>query len=279
MEQKMNDNLPQDWAFPDFSPLKEIAKSIEEMMRPVAETMLRFQEMMRPIIATIESLKPNFDGLITGLAEATRTILVVNKLGDAQFVYWSHIKKEFIEDILSSNNINKTLRKLFVLRRVSTVDNTIKNCRGNSSLARHMRLFDQSIIAFRCGQSDLAVIGFTSIIDGLLTDISGNHTTKIATRAAAILDKMEKNESVDSDEYALLTLIITFQKTLNAFSASSDFSQKEPIGLNRHWIIHGRSRRRKTKLDCIKLINLIYGILLIDAFGKHEATVDGPIIV
>ena len=76
----------------------------------------------------------------------------------------------------------------------------------------------------------------------------------------------------DHDEYATLTLALTLEKTLDSFSAFSDFSKKEPKGLNRHWIAHGRSTRKKTKLDCVKMINLIYGLLLIEQLDSLETT-------
>ena len=66
----------------------------------------------------------------------------------------------------------------------------------------------------------------------------------------------------------MFSLFYTFNKTVEIFTANSDFHGKEPKGLNRHWIAHGRSRRKKTKLDCVKLINLVYGIILIDAHIK-----------
>lgn len=54
------------------------------------------------------------------------------------------------------------------------------------------------------------------------------------------------------------------------FSANSEFSKKELKGLNRHWIAHGRSLKRKTKLDVVKMINLIYGMLLINELDDHS---------
>lgn len=64
--------------------------------------------------------------------------------------------------------------------------------------------------------------------------------------------------------------MLTFEKTMELFSTNFDFKGEEPKELNRHWIMHGRSRRRKTEHDCVKLIYFIYGILLIDEFGKKE---------
>ena len=82
--------------------------------------------------------------------------------------------------------------------------------------------------------------------------------------------KLSTDKVLNQDEYAMLALAITFEKTLDLFSSTSSFASKEPKYLNRHWIAHGRSLHKKTKLDCIKMINLIYGLLLIDKFDSED---------
>jgi CRP-like cAMP-binding protein len=74
---------------------------------------------------------------------------------------------------------------------------------------------------------------------------------------------------LDENEIALIMLSITFQKAVEILSAKSDFSKKEPDNLNRHWIMHGRSRSEKTKLDCIKLMKREFGFLLDDAKTRY----------
>ena len=130
-------------------------------------------------------------------------------------------------------------------------------------LQKHKRLYFQSVKAFRNGDSDLAVTGLTSVFDVLLTEISGNPTSSLKARVEAIKKKLKNEELLDHDEYAMITLALTLERTLDSFSANSDFKGKEPKGLNRHWIAHGRSTRKKSKIDCVKMINLIYGLLLI----------------
>ena len=131
-------------------------------------------------------------------------------------------------------------------------------------MQKHKRLYSQSVNAFRSGDSDLAVTGFTSVFDSLLADTSGNPTSRLGPRIDAIKQKLDNDELLNHDEYAMITLAMTLEKTLDSFSAPSDFKGKEPKGLNRHWIAHGRSTRKKTQLDCVKMINLIYGLLLIE---------------
>ena len=158
---------------------------------------------------------------------------------------------------METNNVNKYLREYMIRERFQTVKNTIEKTLSCPKIQKHERLYVQSVKAFRDGASDLAVTGFTSVFDGLLADISNDPSASLVPRIKVIKEKLEKEELLTHDEYAILTFAYTFDKTLDSFSARSDFAGKEPKGLNRHWIAHGRSTRKKTKLDCVKMINLM----------------------
>lgn len=190
-------------------------------------------------------------------------------MGDAQFVFWDYMTEEYVDAIVDSENINKTLREQMIRERFSKVYRIIDKTLSSAVMHKHKRLYSQSVKAFRNGGNDLAVTGFTSVFDGLLADTSGNPAASLKPRINVIKHKLENDELLDHDEYAMITFAMTLEKTLDSFSANSDFEGEEPKGLNRHWIAHGRSTRKKTKLDCVKMINLIYGLLLI---GELEST-------
>ena len=259
-----NNNLP------DFSAFSEISKRIEEMMRPVSETLQRINDIMRPIVETIEKYKTQIQASMEVFSEAVQNMEVIERLGNAQFVCWEYKGLDFANQIIATKNINKTLREYLVKEKFSSVNNTILMCKSNSSMQKYLRLFNQAVAAYECGDNNIAVTGFTSVFDGLLADISGNNTHRLPPRISVVLKKLEKDEVLENDEYATLTLAYTFQKTVESFSESAPFDKKEPKGLNRHWIAHGRSCRKRTKLDCIKLINLIYGLLLINELEEKS---------
>ena len=236
--------------------------------------MQRVQEALRPLIEAIEENKKKMAEVGPELANvakrASRSLEAVNKMGDAQFVYWNYMTSKYVDDVVSSDNLNKTLWQYIIHDRYQRVNATIDNsCKMNAMKKRH-RLYTQAVRAFQNGDSDLAVTGFTSVFDGLLADISKNPTSKLPPRIEAIKEKLKTDEVLNHDEYATLTWAITFEKTMDSFCVFSDFKRKEPKGLNRHWIVHGRSTRKKTKLDCVKMINLIYGLLLIAEFDTKE---------
>lgn len=269
----MNDNYPVPWQDSDFSILNETISRIREITRSAQEMMQNLQDILRPLFETIEQYKPNIIAIGAALSGMARSLSAIGKLGDAQFVYWDYLPPEFVDAIVDSKNTNKTLRELLEHDRFRKVNDTVNQTLAHPMIRSYKRLYMQCVKAFQNGNRDLAVLGFVSIFDGLLSDISKNPTHSLKPRIDAIKQKLDKKEILNSDEHAVLTLAVTVEKTLDTFAASSDFNGKEPKGLNRHWIAHGRSLRRKTKLDCVKMINLIYGLLLIeelDTTGETE---------
>ena len=258
----------------NFNPLWEndTISRINEIMFPITNQVQKIQETFKPILDALEKFKVHFNEIGNALVKASRPLDAIRKMGEAQFVYWEYMTSEYIDLILNAENLNKALREYTQQDRFCKVNNTIDKIFSSPEMHKHRRLFSQSVKAFRDGNSDLAVTGFTSVFDGFLSDVSKNTSSSLTPRIKTIKEKLDNDELLDHDEYATLTLALTLEKTLDSFSAFSDFSKKEPKGLNRHWIAHGRSTRKKTKLDCVKMINLIYGLLLIEQLDSLETT-------
>ena len=251
------------WQGYDFSGLSAALSRIQEITRPALEALQNIQSTLQPIVEALEQYKPKVEEIGQVLLHVSRRFSAIEKMGDAQFVFWDYMTDEFVDAIVGAENINKTLREQLIRDRFSAVNKTIDKTLSSAVMHKHKRLYSQSVKAFRNGGNDLAVTGFTSVFDGLLADTSGNPAASLKPRINVIKHKLDNDEFLDNDEYAMLTLALTLEKTLDSFSAPSDFKGKEPTGLNRHWIAHGRSTRKKSKIDCVKMINLIYGLLLI----------------
>lgn len=221
---------------------------------------------------TLNYISNRFAEIAQNLSEWSRPYRAIEKLGENQYVYWDYLDDEMIDTLLQSNNINKTMREINSEKNYADVKVIAAKCSESPRMIPYHKLFHQAMNSFHTGDNDLALLGFLSIVDGLLSDVSNNITsTSIYGRANPILEKLENSEAVENSEYAELALLITFRDTMESLGAKSDFSKKEPKNLNRHWIMHGRSRRRKTKLDCVKMIRFIYGIILLDEFSRKEA--------
>ena len=257
------DNTFSHWQNNDLSELKDIAFQIHEITRPLMEAMQTIRDLLHPIVQAAEQHKQEIIEFGQAFKDAARIMLTIEKLGTAQYVYWDYMTSEFIDEIIESKNINKTLREMMIRDRFSGVNDTIDKTLESNEIKEYKRLYNQSVKAFRNGDSDLAVTGLTSVFDGVLTFVSDNSSHQFPPRIEIIKKKLNEHSVLDHDEYAMLTLACTLEKTLASISKRYDFDGKEPKGLNRHWIAHGRTTRKKTKLDCVKMINLIYGLLLI----------------
>lgn len=253
-----------DWRSPYFDGITKMLNGFSTYIHSF------YNNYYESIRETINAITGRFEELALNLQKWARPYNAIKKLADCQYVFWDYIDDEKVDLIIDSSNINKTLRELNIKSNFADIKDIAQRCLEKSHIKPYEKLFLQSMDAFENGNSELAILGFISIIDGLLSDVSNDTTPKIFQRADAILRKIEEDEDIDNDEFSVFALLITFRETMESFSHNSDFKKKEPKNLNRHWIMHGRSRRRKTKLDCIKTIRFIYGIILIDELSKKN---------
>ena len=263
-----NHNPFENLNLPDFSAigsvLAETTRQYQEMMRPMTDALQKYAEMMRPIEEAAESFNTRFSEITAKAAEAVRPFAAIRKFEDAQFVYWDFMPRDFMEEVIASENINKTLRVYESKNKYQKSDVVIDMCLQHPFIAPHLRVFEQTAGAYHNGQYDLAAIGLIAVIDSVLSEASSNLTHKPLDRCKAILDKISKKDALDSEEYAIITLGLTFRAMFDTLFKTVPFLESEPKYLNRNWIMHGRSKKKKTRLDCIKLLNFLYGIILID---------------
>ncbi len=228
-----------------------------------------FVKNMKPFQDMVQEMMDNIRNFVRLIAEGMRPVKALEPLADNQYIIWKYMNDEFVDMVLSSNNINKTLRVYHEKEKYKSVYETTNRCCEKIHDKTLQRLFIQAVHSFKEGDTDLAVVGLVSVIDGLLALVNESTSTKIAKEFEVLVKKLEDEQLLNDSEYAMFSLFYTFEKTVEVFTAFSKFGEKEPKGLNRHWIAHGRSKRKKTKLDCVKLINLVYGIILIDEYTKE----------
>ena len=194
----------------------------------------------------------------------------INLLGQKQYVCWEYLDEKFIDFIFETDDIDKILLEFVEKDEGRSVDSVICKCKKDSLMSKYKRIYEQSVESYRNAQYELAIVGFTSVLDGLLMDVSKKTDVSIRKRVNSIMNKLCIQIKLENNEIAFITLAMTFEKAMLIFSQSKSFNEKEPKTLNRHWIMHGRSIREKTKLDCIKVIRMVYGMLLINTMDIED---------
>lgn len=243
--------------------LRQISEQSREWLLPIQETIQKYNAVLQPIIDASKQVEDRFKQ-ITASISVPDSLKVVSKMKESQYVYWDYLTSAFIDGAINSIDFEMFLLDYESRDNYKSSERLISECDVHPFLQQYKVLFSQAIKSYRNEQYNIASTGITAIIDAVLSEATQNPTHKPKERCNAILDKLMVSDDVADEEYATLTLFMTFNAMVKSFYESIPFSNLEPSFLNRNWIMHGRIQREMTRLDCIKLLRFLYGIILID---------------
>ena len=232
-------------------PLAEALQKHIEMMQPIIEIAREYTEMMRPIIEATEAFKAQFGDITAKALKAMRPFLAINKFKDVQYVYWDFISIDFMEEVIASDNVNKTLQTYESQNKFQKSESVIIECLHHPYILSQAHVFEQTIRAYHNDQYDLATIGLLSVIDSVLSEASRNLTHNPLKRCKSIFDKIENKNPLDSDEYAIVSLGLTYQGTVESLYKTVPFQKKNQKNLNRHGLCMVVQKGKRRQLDCI----------------------------
>lgn len=237
-----------------------------EAMTPFAIMALNIQAALSPIFSVVEQFNAQFAETAAILAKSIRPVKAIEIMKKHQFVYWHRLQEDFVDRIIESEDVDSMLLDFETQNDNIILTGVIDGCSRSNLIGENRRRFIQAVEAYRMEAYDISAVALLSILDGLLATCSGENPriTSMPTHAKKILEKLELGDRINNDEYARLVLFMTFNSTIELLTRPVYFDEDEPKELNRHWIMHGRSRRVITQLDCIKLMNCIYGTIIID---------------
>lgn len=250
-----------------LSPLYEIGYYLGELVKKSAEW---YNEVFKPLQDFGREIRAKLVNISEVASAAFKPLLVADKLGKHQYVIWEYMTLGFVDTIYKSSNVDKELRLMYEKDKYRLFYSLSQEC-INCLDGNNARILSQAIDSFSLKNYDLCAIGITVVIDGELSVVTGNPGTNIKRRLEPLLGKLDDDEVLSEDEYSLFSLYLTVDATMKTFAASSDFgNEKEPQYINRHWTMHGRTERRKTKIDCVKLLRFLYAIILLDKIEKED---------
>ena len=255
---------------PEVQAMVEISNKTISVL---TETIKRFAELTAPYAELARDFTNSVAPILIEIAHISLSLSVIARLGKIQYVAWKTFPKEFYEQA-SATNSKQDLLELVVSwvedNDFGDIENTIKSLSETDQLKYNL-VFSQAIGAYRRKEYDLACLGLTAMLDRLLSDFSGMITsTSISKRVKEIENKVSINGEEGLDEFELndFILIATFTSAVDIFGETRKFDAAEP-DLNRHWIAHGRMDRSMKKIDCIRLINILYGTILMNQLAER----------
>ncbi len=251
------------------SPISKIKDSID--VNKLAQVLIGifepYRELSEKFNASFESYLPALERI----SEISNKYGAIVKLGRNQYVLRMPVSKEFVEEVNKTND-RETIDAAIEshIEHTNTVKETIEQIKREIG---SNEFFEQAVCAFYRNEYSLAILGFVSVLDRMLSKCSEQIlNVRIGSRVKAILQKVEQKgdlyiDELEEKDYALL---LTYKDALDSFGKDSKFLEDEPKELNRHWIMHGRSNRVYSRLDCIKIINMIYGTIRMSELGLED---------
>lgn len=249
-------------------PLYEVSNYIGSLIKKSTEW---YEEVFKPLQDFGREIQEKLNTFAAVASATVRPLLVADNLGKHQYVIWEYMTPEFVDTFYKSTNIDKDLRQMYEKNKYKLFYSLAHDC-TNYLDGNNARILAQAIDSFSIKNYDLCAIGITAVIDGELSVVTGNPGTNIRRRIEPLLEKLDDDVVLSEEEYSLFSLYLTVNATMQTFAAPSSFgNEREPQYINRHWTMHGRTERRKTKMDCVKLLRFLYAIMLLDKIEKEDS--------
>lgn len=184
----------------------------------------------------------------------------------ANYIFFERLTNIEAEKILNSKDIDTTLLEIHEQNNYKRLNKVIKKCISHKLITPNKELFKQSISAYEQSHYFLSAIGLFATADGLLTKTTGNLIHKFGERIKNIESYIKNEEK--KNVYNVTEIYYLYETYISAansiFIKHIDFttaSKAEYELLSRNTYIHGRTTRKTSQIDCIKLIYFIFATL------------------
>lgn len=128
----------------------------------------------------------------------------------------------------------------------------------------------ECVFSFKNCKYIITVNTLLAVIEGMLSRFYENKDNIQMMRVCREI--VEKSEQSDSNNGSIEKYIWkSYLNFITSLYTKSSFSENEPQGLNRHWLLHGRSEYNVTEVECYKLFNAICTLsVAVNQSKKHR---------
>lgn len=218
-------------------------------------------EGLKPFIDALDKLNTwyeqnaeNIASYLSVFAEYAEWSVAVEKLIENQFVFTDDLTPELAHDIYQSSDVTEVMDRYYFGNSEQNINKLIQRCGNNKNIGKYRELYNQIINAYIRGDYLIACIGLFSLVDGVLAEHSGINKTGFQKRLDRIAKKFASKAELNEIDRKTLCIYDAFTKFDCSVFQKSDFAQEEPQVVNRHWDVHGRTHRKHTKIDFLKIL-------------------------
>lgn len=235
-----------------------------------------FQIFYGVVVRLQEIVEKAAPSIIRGLelfGDIALLLSTMDSLAQAQIVFTDDLTLELAHRFRESSNIAEEVDTYYCEnnRLIQLIDK-IKNY---DQLKEYTSFYQEIVTAQDQGHYQLACISLMALTDGVLADISEMQgCTNFQKRIAKIRGKLSDNVTLSQMDKKLLCVCIGLEKVCDTMFKGTPFTEAEADELNRNWLQHGRTHRTYTRLDFLKVLLLLDGIIFLSEQCQVPDTVE-----
>lgn len=246
----------------NYNGLEGIKRSLCEMANAVKKNIM--------ISVDITSIADSLKRFAKAVNHVEKRYNAIRKLVENQYVFTDPITDELIEIILNTDKIDTEIEIYYTKNNSKHLEELIGRCKESLMDNYNYELFIQSIEAYKSNSFQLACVGLFVITDGLLSIVSEQISPSFTRRLNTIKNKFDEATELEPIDQKIVCISLALEKIDVSIFATHDFREDELDCVNRHWTLHGRSKREYLITDVIKILLWIDALLFIQNFDQDH---------
>lgn len=197
----------------------------------------------------------------------------VDKMANAQIVFTDDFTLELAHKFCEEPDIVQAVdRYYYEGGHISPLIETLKRHDG---MEMYQRFYEEIIAAFQQEHYQLACTGLFSLADGILADASDMQgCVNYEKRIKKIEERISNNEELTGLDRKFWCVSTGLNAVTGTMFNGKPFTEKEEDLLNRNWLQHGRTHRTYTRMDFLKALLLVDGILFFAEQGNAKSQIE-----
>lgn len=233
---------------------------------------------IKVFIATLEKVRTwyqdnaeDISNFLFAFADFGIWSVATSKLIENQIIFTDDLPQEIAKKIYNGADIEEIVCSYYFGNNKCNIERVISRCQQNGQIQKSGELYEQIISAYRRDHYLIACIGLFSMIDGVLADVSEQNTTNFKSRLNVVKEKIGSEKALNEIDKKTICIYRAFESFDTSVFFNSNLSGQEPPTVNRHWDLHGRTRRKHDRMDFLKVLLWLDAIIFLSSQDVQES--------
>ena len=167
------------------------------------------------------------------------------------------------------DDINSFMTDFYSFDNYRNMKAMIKGIQESQIKPGLVKMISECWQAFESKLYAVCATSLLSVIEGVLSEFSDD---KKDVRMMKVCQKHV--DTFPKDGSTILKHVwISYNQFIRNLYQASDFNDAEPLDINRHWLLHGRSDFEIEELECIRLFNAVHSLCMVINKEANESKI------